>query len=59
MRKFICLVTGVFVLYAISPVYGQKVERLNFVGDPRHFDLLMQRIESMRSHREFFNLDEG
>ena len=34
MRKFICLVTGVFVLYAISPVYGQKVERLNFVGGP-------------------------
>jgi hypothetical protein len=30
----ICLTTAVFVFSVISPVYGQKVERLNFVGGP-------------------------
>jgi TRAP transporter TAXI family solute receptor len=34
MRRMICLVTAVFVFSVISPVYGQKVERLNFVGGP-------------------------
>jgi hypothetical protein len=30
----ICLATAVFVFSVISPAYGQKVERLNFVGGP-------------------------
>ena len=34
MRKFIGLATVVFVVSVISPVYGQKVDRLNFVGGP-------------------------
>lgn len=34
MRRMICLATAVFVFSVISPAYGQKVERLNFVGGP-------------------------
>ena len=34
MRKFIGLATVVFVVSVISPVYGQKVDRPNFVGGP-------------------------
>ena len=31
-------------------------EKLNFVDDPEHLSLLLSRIASMRSRREFFNL---
>jgi hypothetical protein len=31
-------------------------ERLNFVDNPQHVDLLLERIGSMRGPREFFNL---
>ena len=48
-----------FHQYEQAPLLIVNSERLNFVDDPRHFDLLVERIESMRSHREFFNLDEG
>jgi hypothetical protein len=34
MRKIIHLATAVFIFSMISPVYAQKVERLNFVGGP-------------------------
>ena len=34
MRRMICLATAVFVFSVTSSVYGQKVERLNFVGGP-------------------------
>ena len=30
-------------------------ERLDFVNDPSHLDLLVERMESMRGGREFFN----
>jgi len=31
-------------------------QRLNFVDNPGHVDLLLGRIASMRSQRELFNL---
>ena len=34
MKKVIWLATAVFIFSVISPVYSQKVERLNFVGCP-------------------------
>ena len=34
MRRIVCLATALFVFSVTSPVYGQKVERLNFVGGP-------------------------
>ncbi len=34
MKKVIWLATAVFIFSVISPVYSQKVERLNFVGGP-------------------------
>ncbi|MGH7852004.1 MAG: TAXI family TRAP transporter solute-binding subunit [Candidatus Binatia bacterium] len=34
MKKVIWLATAVFIFSIIFPVYGQKVERLNFVGGP-------------------------
>jgi len=30
-------------------------ERLNFVDVPEHFDLLVERVASIRGGREFFN----
>ncbi len=34
-------------------------ERLNFVDNPDHFDLLRARIAAMRGRREFFNLGQA
>ena len=34
-------------------------ERLNFVENPDHFDLLRERIGAMRGRREFFNLGQA
>jgi deoxyguanosine kinase len=45
-----------FYQYESAPVLIVNSERLNFVDDRGHFDLLLQRIASMRSQREFFNL---
>ena len=33
-------------------------ENLNFVDEPRDFDLLVERIAAMRGGREFFNRGE-
>jgi deoxyadenosine/deoxycytidine kinase len=30
-------------------------DRLNFVDVPEHFDLLVERVQSIRGGREFFN----
>ncbi len=48
-----------FHAYEDAPLLIVNSERLNFVGDAEHFDLLVGRIETMRSRREFFNLGQG
>jgi deoxyguanosine kinase len=45
-----------FYRYEASPLLIVNSERLNFVDNPEHFDLLLARIVAMRSQREFFNL---
>ena len=44
-----------FYDYSDSPLLIVNSERLNFVEVPEHFDLLIERITSMRGGREFFN----
>ena len=51
--------TRYFYRYAEAPLLIVNSERLNFVDNPRHVDLLMQRIAGMRTPREFFNLGSG
>jgi 3-methyl-2-oxobutanoate hydroxymethyltransferase len=45
-----------FYQYDATPLMIINSERLNFVEDPDHFDLLRERISAMRGRREFFNL---
>ena len=47
---------GFFYQYEASPLLIVNSERLNFVDDASHVDLLLRRISDMRSQREFFNL---
>lgn len=47
--------TRFFHDYAAAPVIVVNSERLNFVNDPDDFLLLVQRIETMRGPREYFN----
>lgn len=39
-----------------APILFVNTEGLNFVDDPAHLELLMQRIQQMRGLREFFNV---
>ena len=48
-----------FYGYRDAPLLIVNSERLNFVDDPDHFDLLRSRIGTMRSQREFFNLGQA
>jgi deoxyguanosine kinase len=48
--------TRYFYSYNEAPLLIVNSERLNFVDNSHHVDLLMQRIAGMRSLREFFNL---
>jgi deoxyadenosine/deoxycytidine kinase len=48
--------TRFFYQYADAPLLIVNSERLNFVDNPEHVDLLLDRIRSMRGPREFFNL---
>jgi len=48
-----------FYSYRDAPLLIVNSERLNFVDDPDHFDLLRTRIGTMRSQREFFNLGQA
>ena len=48
--------TRFFYQYDEAPVLIVNSERLNFVDNPRHVDLLLQKIAAMRGRREFFNL---
>lgn len=48
-----------FYAYADAPLLIVNSERLNFVADVQHFELLLSRIAGMRGQREFFNLGSG
>lgn len=45
-----------FYQYDAAPVLTVNTEHLNLVDSAADFDLLLRRIEEMRSAREFFNL---
>jgi deoxyadenosine/deoxycytidine kinase len=47
--------TRYFYNYADSPLLIVNSERLNFVDNVEHFDLLIERMNAMRGGREFFN----
>ena len=47
-----------FYQYEAAPLLIVNSERLNFVDNPEHFDLLLRRIAAMRGRREFFNLGQ-
>jgi deoxyadenosine/deoxycytidine kinase len=47
-----------FYSYDEAPLLIVNSERLNFVDNPDHLALLLARIASMRSQREFFNLGQ-
>lgn len=55
LRRLSEAYTRYFYDYADSPLLIVNSERLNFVDDPAHLDLLVDRIEAMRGGREFFN----
>lgn len=50
--------TRFFHNYTAAPVIIVNSENLNFVERDDDFQLLVQRIESMRGHREYFNRGE-
>jgi deoxyguanosine kinase len=45
-----------FHSFDAAPVLFVNTEGLNFVDEPDHLDLLLQRIVKMRGSREFFNV---
>jgi len=47
-----------FYNYDEAPLLIINSERLNFVDNPEHLDLLLARITGMRGRREFFNLGQ-
>jgi deoxyguanosine kinase len=47
-----------FYAYDAAPLLIVNSERLNFVDDPDHLNLLLARIGTMRGQREFFNLGQ-
>ena len=55
LRKISEAYTRYFLDYADSPLLIVNSERLNFVDNREHFDLLLSRIDAMRGGREFFN----
>jgi deoxyguanosine kinase len=55
LRRLSDAYTRYFHAYAESPLLIVNSERLNFVDDREHFDLLIGRMEAMRGGREFFN----
>ena len=48
--------TRFFYRYSEAPLLIVNSERLNFVDDAAHVELLLGRVASMRGQREFFNL---
>lgn len=50
--------TRYFYQYEASPLMIVNSENLNFVDEPKDFELLLERIAAMRGGREFFNRGE-
>lgn len=50
--------TRYFYQYEDSPLMIVNSENLNFVDEPKDFELLVRRIAAMRGGREFFNRGE-
>ena len=50
--------TRFFYQYEEAPLLIVNSERLNFVHDAQHLELLLQHIAAMRGRREFFNLGQ-
>ncbi len=48
-----------FYAYEAAPLLIINSERLDFVHDPAHFRMLLDRIANLRGQREFFNLGQG
>jgi deoxyadenosine/deoxycytidine kinase len=48
-----------FYQYEAAPLLIVNSERLNFVDDPDHLNLLLARMGAMRGQREFFNLGQS
>ncbi len=48
-----------FYAYEDAPLLIVNSERLNFVDDAEHLQLLIKRVGSMRGRREFFNLGQN
>ena len=55
LRRLSDAYTRYFLAYSESPLLIVNSERLNFVDNREHFDLLVERMEAMRGGREFFN----
>jgi deoxyguanosine kinase len=55
LRRLSEAYTSYFHAYADSPLLIVNSERLNFVDNPEHLGMLVERIEQMRGGREFFN----
>jgi deoxyguanosine kinase len=47
-----------FYQYEASPLLIVNSENLNFVDEPKDFELLLSRIDQLRGGREFFNRGE-
>lgn len=55
MRSLSEAYTQYFHHYTDSPLLIVNSDRLNFVDNAEHLDLLIERIDAMRGGREFFN----
>jgi deoxyguanosine kinase len=55
LRRLSEAYTRYFYEYSDGPLLIVNSEKLNFVDNPEHLDLLIERINGMRGGREFFN----
>ena len=55
LRRLSEAYTTYFHSYAETPLLIVNSERLNFVDNSEHLDLLIERMQAMRGGREFFN----
>ena len=55
LRRLSEAYTTYFHGYSDTPLLIVNSERLNFVDEPAHLDLLVERMQAMRGGREFFN----
>jgi deoxyguanosine kinase len=55
LRRLSEAYTNYFHGYTDTPLLIVNSDRLNFVDDAAHLDLLIERLQAMRGGREFFN----